>query len=250
MFFLFVKLYNNYMINILIVDDDESFISEIQNYYKDDEEITIKYIAHNGEEAIKYLNNDIDIIILDLVMPCKDGYGVLKYIKDNNINKKIILVSDSNIINMIELISIKIDYYFLKPINYSDLRSVIIDISKKEYHNSLLSKLTRLLSVLGMPSNIYGFHFIRYAIAYVYYKKDINLSISNIYSKVANKYMTTKDNVERCIRHAIDISWNRGDLDIIDDIFGSSVDINKSKPTNSEYIFAVSDRLKLEMIDY
>ena len=67
---------------------------------------------------------------------------------------------------------------------------------------------------------------------------------------MADNYKTSKENVERCIRHAIDISWNRGDLDVIDDIFGSSVDINKSKPTNSEYIFTISDRLKFEMVDY
>lgn len=241
------------MINILIVDDDIKFISEIQNYFLNDSEIGVKHIAFNGEEAINFISDDIDIIILDLVMPIKDGYGVLRYLKDNNINKKVIIVTDSNITNMIDLISVRIDYLFLKPINYDDLRNVIIDINKsnkKEYHNKLLLKLTKLLGLLGMPSNIYGFHFIRYAITYVYYEYDINLSITNVYSKVADNYKTSKENVERCIRHAIDISWNRGDLDVIDDIFGSSVDINKSKPTNSEYIFAISDRLKFEMVDY
>ena len=149
------------MINILIVDDDIKFISEIQNYFLNDSEIGVKHIAFNGEEAINFISDDIDIIILDLVMPIKDGYGVLRYLKDNNINKKVIIVTDSNITNMIDLISVRIDYLFLKPINYDDLRNVIIDINKsnkKEYHNKLLLKLTKLLSLLGMPSNIYGFY--------------------------------------------------------------------------------------------
>ena len=237
-------------INILLVDDDKLFVDEVCNYFKNDKEINIKSVAYDGEEAIKNLSDEIDIIILDLIMPKKDGYGVLRYLNDNKINKKVVLVSSSNIVTMMNLIGVRIDYFFLKPINYSDLKRVLLDINElnmRDAQNKMSHILTRLLSNLGLPSNIYGFHFIRYAITYVYNNNCINKPMNEIYIEVANKFNTSKENVERCMRHAIDISWTRGDLDLIDEIFGSSVDINKSKPTNSEYIYTIADRLKIEM---
>ena len=238
-------------INILLVDYDRQFVDEVCNYFKNDKEIFIKKIAYDGEEAIKYLNNDIDIIILNLIMPKKDGYGVLKYLNENKINKKVILVSSTNFTNMMNMVSYRINYFFLKPINYSDLRNVIIEINKNNIEtakNKMIQKLTKLLCDIGLPTNINGFHFIRYAIIYVYENNYINKPMNDIYEIVSKKYDTSKENVERCIRHAIDVSWNRGDLDIIDDIFGSSVDINKSKPTNSEYIYTIADRLKMDIV--
>lgn len=237
-------------INILLVDDDKLFVDEVCNYFKNDKEINIKGVAYDGEEAIKNLSDEIDIIILDLIMPKKDGYAVLRYLNDNKINKKVVLVSSSNIVTMMNLIGVRIDYFFLKPINYSDLKRVLLDINElnmRDTQNKMSHILTRLLSNLGLPSNIYGFHFIRYAITYVYNNNCINKPMNEIYKEVANIFNTSKENVERCMRHAIDVSWTRGDLDLIDEIFGSSVDINKSKPTNSEYIYTIADRLKIEM---
>lgn len=237
------------MIRILVIDDDEIFVKDICEYFKNDSDVLIIGTALDGEEAIKYISDDIDIIVLDLIMPNKDGYGVLKFLKDNNINKKVVLVSSSNITNMISLVGVRIDYFFLKPINYNDLKSLLIEINnknKEEENKELYNRLTKLLCDLGMPSNINGFHYVRYAILNLYYSGEISLSLSNLYELVAQKYKTTKENVERCIRHAIDISWTRGDLDIMDMYFGSSVDINKSKPTNSEYIYTIADRLKIK----
>jgi two-component system response regulator (stage 0 sporulation protein A) len=237
------------MINVLVVDDDRLFIEEVCDYFKNDTDICISNIAYDGEEAIKYISDEIDIIILGLIMPKKDGYGVLRYLKENKIHKKVVIVSSLNITSMINLIDVRIDYLFLKPVNYSDLKNVLLDINKiniRDAHNAFTNKLTKLLSDLGLPSNIYGFHFIRYAITYVYDNDYIDIPMNKIYEEVSKKYKTSKENVERCIRHAIDISWTRGDLDVIDDIFGSSVDINKAKPTNSEYIYTIADRLRIK----
>ena len=104
------------MIRILVIDDDEIFVKDICEYFKNDSDVLIIGTALDGEEAIKYISDDIDIIVLDLIMPNKDGYGVLKFLKDNNINKKVVLVSSSNITNMISLVGVRIDYFFLKPI--------------------------------------------------------------------------------------------------------------------------------------
>ena len=236
------------MIKVLVVDDDENFVNEICDFFKNDKEVLIMGTASDGNEAIKYINDEIDIIILDLIMPNKDGYGVLKYLKDNAINKKTVLISSSNISSMISMVGVRVDYFFLKPINYTDLKNVLIEIHNRniiEENKKLYQKITKLLCDLGMPTNINGFHYVRYALVRLYKMESINTSINDVYDMVSEKFKTNKENVERCIRHAIDISWTRGDLDLIDELFGSSVDINKSKPTNSEYIYTLSDRLKI-----
>ena len=239
------------MIKVLVVDDDELFINEITDFFKNDKEVLIMGTASDGNEAIKYISDEIDIIILDLIMPNKDGYGFLRYLKDNNINKKVVLVSSSNLINMISMIGVRVDYFFLKPINYHDLKTVLIEINNKNILNEnkkLYHKITKLLCDLGVPTSINGFHYLRNAILYLFNADNIDISISEVYDFISSKFKTSKENVERCIRHAIDISWIRGDLDLIDELFGSSVDINKSKPTNSEYIFTLSDRIKIEAV--
>jgi two-component system response regulator (stage 0 sporulation protein A) len=240
------------MIKVLVVDDDESFLNDISNHFNNDNGILIMGLAKDGNEAIKYLSNEIDIIILDLIMPNKDGYSVVKYIKDNNLKTKIVIISSSIISNMISMLGIRIDYFFLKPINYDDLKKVLIEINEKniiENNNSLIYRITKVLCDLGMPKNLNGFNYVRYAIMNLYYCDDNSFSINSLYDITASKFNTTKENVERCIRHAIDISWVRGDLDLMDEIFGSSVDINKAKPTNSEYIYAICDRLKIENVE-
>ena len=123
------------MIKVLVVDDDELFINEITDFFKNDKEVLIMGTASDGNEAIKYISDEIDIIILDLIMPNKDGYGFLRYLKDNNINKKVVLVSSSNLINMISMIGVRVDYFFLKPINYHDLKTVLIEINNKNILN-------------------------------------------------------------------------------------------------------------------
>ena len=239
------------MIKILVVDDDTKFVDEICNFFRNDKEVLVMASAYDGEDAINYITDDIDIIILDLIMPNKDGYGLLKYLKDNNINKKVILISSSNITNMISLVGFSVDYFFLKPINYEDLKNVLIDINNKnilEENKKLYHKISKLLCDLGVPSNINGFYYLRTALIYLYGSDEIDINIGDVYNFVSSKFKTTKENVERCIRHAIDISWTRGDLDLIDELFGSSIDINKSKPSNSEYIYTLSDRIKIEAV--
>ncbi len=236
------------MIRVLVVDDDDNFIKDINDYYKNDKDILIMASVSDGNEAIKYISNDIDIIILDLIMPNKDGYGLLRYIRENNFKQQVIVISSTNLPRMLSVIGVKIDYFSLKPINFDDLKSVIIALYEKNYvdeSKKVYYELTKLLSNLGIPSNINGFHYIRAAILKLYESEELP-PISELYRVVAKRYKTSGDNVERCIRHAIDVSWIRGDLDLIDEYFGSSIDLNKAKPTNSEYLYTIADRIKID----
>ncbi len=107
-------------------------------------------------------------------------------------------------------------------------------------------RITKLLHDLGIPSHIKGYEYVREGIIMVY-ENPINRGITKvIYPNIASKYNTTPTKVERAIRHAIEVGWNRGDLDLMEEVFGNSIDIDRAKPTNSEFIMTLVDKLKLE----
>ena len=218
--------------------------------------------ATNGEEAIKLLesNIDFDIMLLDLIMPKVDGIGVLDYMKEKGINKKIIVMtsfSDEETIR--EVSSYGVKYYALKPFELKSLERTIINISKSvKSKNELLEtqekaiqiKVTNLLHALGIPSHIKGYQYIRSAILKVYDNPGFIGGITKeLYPDLSIKYNTSIQRVERAIRHAIEVSWLRGDIDLMEEIFGHSVDIDRAKPTNSEFIVTIADKLRLDMIN-
>ena len=190
-------------------------------------------------------------------MPKKDGIAVLRDLKENNINRNIIVATSYNAPDTIRKVSeYGVTYYILKPFDLPDLEDKILDTfttsSKKSINilsNNLQISISKMLHELGMPSHIKGYQYIREAISMVYDNPDIVGGITKeLYPELATKFDTTVSRVERAIRHAIEVSWNRGDWDLIEEIFGHSVDIDKAKPTNSEFIVTVADKLRLEYV--
>ena len=119
--------------------------------------------------------------------------------------------------------------------------------NQKAGNNELKISLTKLLHELGVPSHIKGYQYIREGILLLYDNPNIVGGITKeLYPEIADKYNTSVSRVERAIRHAIEVSWNRGNLDLMEEVFGHSVDYDKAKPTNSEFIVTVADKLKLE----
>jgi len=240
---------------ILVVDDNESFTSLISSYFKDNENLEVKYIARDGDEAydIVMKNNDIDIILLDLVMPKKDGICFLEELQGNNINKNIIVMTSFNSDSIIRKVAgYGINYLMLKPFEMKELESKIMSVleptsEKTMVNNNLKIKLTKLLHELGVPSHIKGYEYIREGIILLYNDPSIIGGITKeLYPDIADKFNTSVSRVERAIRHAIEVSWNRGDIDLMEEVFGHSVDYDKAKPTNSEFIVTIADKLKLE----
>ena len=245
-------------IKVLMIDDNVSLVDMVCEYFSDHKRIEIVDCAYDGEEGLNKIVNSgdgYDLVLLDLIMPKKDGLYVLEELKKKNITKNIIVETSYNEPKVIRKVSeYGVNYYILKPFELVDLESKILDIfeyvnskSINLYHSNLQISITKMLHELGMPSHIKGYQYIREGINMIYNNPDIIGGITKeLYPDIASKYDTTVSRVERAIRHAIEVSWNRGDLDYMEELFGHSVDIDKAKPTNSEFIVTVADKLRLE----
>ena len=245
---------------LLVIDDNIKLVDMIEEYFKGNKDIEVSLKAYSGEEGIKLIENEqdkYDAIILDLIMPGKDGVYVLDEMKNKQIDKPVIISTSYNSDEMIRRVSeYGVKYFLLKPYELTDLESRIMELSdnnEKEnkniniYHNNLQISVTKILHELGVPSHIKGYQYIREGILLIYNNPEMIGGITKeLYPEIAEKFDTTVSRVERAIRHAIEVSWNRGDWDLMDEIFGHSVDIDKAKPTNSEFIVTVADKLRLE----
>lgn len=249
------------MINLLMVDNDESAIKEVKQYFSSISSINIKKVCKDGKEACDLLlknSNDYDVILLNPVLPKIDGIGVLKIMEDYNINSKVIIYADYNNPNMVKsMYQYDISFYLLKSINMNLLKERIedaVEINYQKYEfidNSINKKISKLLHDLGMPSHIKGYQYIRDAIILMHEDPNYFSGITKqLYPEIAKRYETTSSRVERAIRHAIEVSWSRGDYDLMDEIFGHSVDFDRAKPTNSEFLATIADKISLDESRY
>lgn len=247
-------------IKILMIDDNVQLIEMVKEYFKISSSIDIALTSYDGEDGLNKIINhegEYDLILLDLIMPKKDGMYVLEELKKRNIDKKIIVATSYNAPDVIRKVSeYGVNYYVLKPFELSDLEKRIVEIfssteskSINLYHNNIQIAITKMLHELGMPSHIKGYQYIREGICMIYNDPGVIGGITKeLYPDLASKFDTTVSRVERAIRHAIEVSWNRGNWDYMEELFGHSVDIDKAKPTNSEFLVTVADKLRLEHI--
>lgn len=244
------------MINLFMVDSDKSTIEAVLKYFKGSKEIVVKDYEVDGNLALeKLLNkNSYDVVLLNPLLPSIDGISILSKLKKHGINKKVIIYSDYYNEYLIKSLSkFNISFFLLKSINMDLLEERIIDATKLDYQiyefsdNHIQVKISKLLHDLGMPSHIKGYQYIRDAIEIMHNNPKIIGGITKkVYPFIANKYDTTTSRVERAMRHAIEVSWNRGDYDLMDEIFGHSVDFDRAKPTNSEFLATLADKISLE----
>ena len=245
-------------IKLLVVDDNKNLVDMIEEYFSSSNSVMVNLKAYDGVEGLELIKdkqNEYDAIILDLIMPNKDGIYVLEEMKKLEINKKVIVSTSYNSPEVIRKISeLGASYYLLKPYDMKDLDKRITELCNKidstniDFgYSSLQSSITKILHELGIPSHIKGYQYIRNAIGIIYERPETIGGITKeLYPELASKFDTTVSRVERAIRHAIEVSWNRGDWDLMEEIFGHSVDIDKAKPTNSEFIVTIADKLRLE----
>ena len=245
---------------LLVIDDNKDLVSMIKEYFKNHNDIMVSLNANDGVEGLKLIEKrgeDYDVIILDLIMPNKDGISVLETMRKKNMSKRVIVLTSYNNPEIIRRVSeLGVNYYILKPFELSDLEKRVLELSEgisydsktvDLHHNNLQISTTKILHELGVPSHIKGYLYIREGIMMLYERPEVIGGITKeLYPEIASKFNTTVSRVERAIRHAIEVSWNRGNWQLMEEIFGHSVDIDKAKPTNSEFIVTVADKLRLE----
>lgn len=247
----------NNKIRVFMVDDNKDMIDEVKKYFSSHAVIDVVDVAYDGKEALtKIMNNynSYDILVMDLIIPKMDGLSVLEELGKRGIHLKSIITTSMNSMEIIsKCMDVGVSYYMLKPYSLESLDSHIMSIINSKSNKlvvndkDLKQAITSLLHSLGIPSHIKGYLYIRDSIDLMYNDPSMIGAITKaLYPEIANRYDTTSSRVERAIRHAIEVSWSRGDYDVMEDIFGHSVDYDRAKPTNSEFIATLADRLRLE----
>ena len=260
-------------IKVVIADDNIEFAEIVKEFLNQKEDIEVLNIVNDGESAVKVLSElEPDVALLDIIMPKLDGIGVLEKIRSSNKKLKtnfIMLSAIGQDAITQKTMLLGANYYLIKPFDLELLAKRIREIraglqentkmvsmvqeTKKPYItnnvNSIETLVTNIIHEVGVPAHIKGYQYIRDGIVMIYNNPDIIGGITKeLYPDVAIKYNTTVSRVERAIRHAIEVSWNRGNWDLMEEIFGHSVDIDKAKPTNSEFIVTIADKLRLEFM--
>ena len=243
-------------VKVVVVDDNEAVIRSVKEYFRNSEIVSVIGGFTNGKDALNYLlqNPDqYDILMLDLILTHFDGNRIIEELKNHNINKKIMVLSsfkDDFTIRRVQALGAS--YFMLKPVDMDVVNSRLIDLvmHKEEMivvkSNKIESEVSVLLHDLGIPTHVRGYQYIREGVMLLYASDGISsLVTKEIYPKIANKYQTTSSRVERAIRHAIEISWSRGDIKLMEDLFGNSIDFDRSRPTNSEFLSTLADKFKL-----
>lgn len=244
-------------IKVLMIDDNVQLIEAVKEYFSSSNQIEVVDEAYDGISGIEKIENSIyDVVILDLIMPKKDGIYVLDEMQKKNLSKKVIVATSYNAPDVIRQVSdYGVNYYILKPFDFDDLEKKILNLFNKKiegksvdlHYNNMQISITKILHELGIPSHIKGYQYIREGILLVFDNPEMIGGITKeLYPELAIKFDTTVSRVERAIRHAIEVSWNRGSWDLMEEIFGNSVDIDRAKPTNSEFIVTVADKLRLD----
>lgn len=252
-------------IKICIIDDNEELVHIIEDYLSNEQDMEVVAVSYNGIESLDLIKNyKPDILILDLIMPHVDGLSVLNMIRDAEDIKKprtIMLTAFGQEEVMRQAVQLGAHYFILKPFDFEHLLMKIREIHHGEFADTpvfeqakpvrreidLEANITEIMHDIGVPAHIKGYLYLREAIKMVYLDIELLGSITKIlYPDIADIYNTTASRVERAIRHAIEVAWNRGNIDSITDLFGYTINVSKAKPTNSEFIAMVADKLRLE----
>lgn len=262
---------NSEKISVIIVDDNEKVIENIDSALSKDTAIQIIGKAKNGQEAYELIRKSTpDVVILDLIMPKMDGLSLMNKVNDDGAMIKMPFfiitsaISNENVIQ--DAFGYGAGYYLLKPFETNMIADrvkgvksynkripetkKIIGAGEDRKHfmeRNIENDVTSIIHDVGVPAHIKGYQYLREAIIMSVNDNEMLNSITKIlYPSIAKKFQTTSSRVERAIRHAIEVAWNRGRMDTIDEMFGYTINAEKGKPTNSEFIALIADKIRLE----
>ena len=268
-------------ISVLIADDNKEFCSILNDYLLNQKDIVVTGIAKDGREALELIvERKPDLVILDIIMPHLDGLGVLEKLNTMDLEKtpRIIILSAVGQDKITQqAITLGADYYTVKPfdmevftkriremfnsaptiqessaqsnrVSYPTTSSYILTSEQKSKTPiDLETEITNIIHEIGVPAHIKGYMYLREAITMVVNDMELLSAVTKeLYPSIAKKYNTTASRVERAIRPAIEVAWGRGQIEAINKLFGYTVHNDKGKPTNSEFIAIIADKLRLK----
>jgi len=249
---------------VLIVDDNKEVANILKNKLQEDKSFEVVGVVQTAEEAISAVKNSYpDIMITDVVLKGTDGYELLEEVASINSNIKTVVVSALSQEGFVQkAIQMGASYYMVKPYNCDLLLKRIKEIEnhnfftpatspveEKKRNREVEEKITNIFITVGIPAHIKGYQFLREAIKMsIECPEIINSITKKLYPSIAAKFETSSSKVERAIRHAIEVAWNRGKIENINTLFGVKVYSNNEKPTNGEFIALVADKMLLEGI--
>ena len=261
-------------ISVVIADDNTEFAEILKNFLNAKGDIEVLGMADDGEKAISLINEkEPDVALLDIIMPHLDGIGVLEKLnaQEKKLDSTIIVLSAIGQDTITQRsIMLGAEYYMVKPFDlellYKRIKEVkqgMVETSNKggirksssiqtSFENvskeTLESSITEIIHEVGVPAHIKGYQYIREAIILAVKDMEVINSVTKqLYPTLARKFKTTPSRVERAIRHAIEVAWARGQMDVNNSMFGNTISASKGKPTNSEFIAMIADKLRLEM---
>lgn len=243
---------------LVIVDDDRVFASALEEYFSTMSNYQVCGNAENGQKGLELIEKyHPDVVIVDLVMPHLDGIGVLEKINQMPLSQMpyvIFITSFAQASLTKKAMELGATYYMMKPFDLDTLEKRIRQITEVKEDdivtvgktNNMEVEVTRIIHQMGVPAHVKGYQYLRDAILLV--TKEINLMgavTKELYPMIADKYNTTASRVERAIRHAIELAWDRGNVEMMNKYFGYTINIERGKPTNSEFIAMIADKLRM-----
>ena len=261
------------MIKVCVADDNRELVGLLEEYISSQSDMEVVGVAYNGQDCLTLIEEEQpDVLILDIIMPHLDGLAVLEKMNQRNLEKRpniIMLTAFGQEDVTKKAVELGASYYILKPFDMDTLLNKIKDVTgngqtilpsqsgssqaafqsvrKEKKQFNLDASITSIIHEIGVPAHIKGYMYLREAITMVYNDIELLGSITKVlYPDIAKKFNTTASRVERAIRHAIEVAWSRGNIDSISSLFGYTVSHSKAKPTNSEFIAMVADKLRIE----
>ena len=258
-------------LSVVVADDNERIVSLLSDLLSTDEDIDIVGTAKNGQEAYDVIRREKpDVVLLDIIMPKLDGLSVMDKInKDDTLDKHPAFVVMSAVGQEAiteDAFNLGANYFIMKPFDHESLMSRMKHLKSPGHmlgnqckiasmitkmpemnKNDLEVVVTEFIHEVGVPAHIKGYQYLRDAIIMTVNDSQMLGAITKIlYPEIAKKHKTTSSRVERAIRHAIEVAWSRGKLETIEGMFGYTINMGKGKPTNSEFIALISDKIRLQ----
>lgn len=255
-------------LNVGIADDNQFTLELLGEIISTDDELELVGKANDGEEALELIKkSEPDVMLVDIVMPKLDGLSLMEKVNNDTTLKKrpefIVVSAVGNESVTEDVFRLGANYFIRKPFgtdsvinrikhiytykNNIEKNNIVYESSEKNVMNNLEEDVTNMIHEIGVPAHIKGYQYLREAIIMVVNDIEMINSITKIlYPTIAKKFQTTPSRVERAIRHAIEVAWSRGKMDTIDELFGYTIHNGKGKPTNSEFIALIADKIRLE----